>query len=127
MLRSQPGFGTAAELWLRVADPVIEGTTHAETDRAKDTTTHRALTILAVDDDALVLMNTAAMLEDLGHLVIEASSAKQAIEIMEQETIDLIVTDHAMPGMTGLQLVEAIADPWRDLGHYCRVLRLYER
>ena len=38
----------------------------------------RSLVILAVDDDALVLMNTIAMLEDLGHTVFEAASGKEA-------------------------------------------------
>lgn len=68
----------------------------------------KSLKALAVDDDALVLMNTAAMLEDLGQIVVEATSGKQALQILAQEAIDLIVTDHAMPGMTGLQLVEAV-------------------
>ena len=38
--------------------------------------------VLAVDDDPLVLMNTAALLEDLGHSVIEAASGAEAIEIL---------------------------------------------
>lgn len=108
VLRSQPGFGTAIELWLPVADPVIGGIIQAASGSTEDAVAQRELKVLAVDDDALVLMNTAAMLEDLGHLVIEASSAKQAIEIIEQVAIDLVVTDHAMPGMTGLQLVEVV-------------------
>ena len=37
-------------------------------------------TVLAVDDDALVLMNTVMMLEDLGHTVLEANSGQKALE-----------------------------------------------
>ena len=45
------------------------------------------------------------MLEDLGHKVIEAHSAKQALEILDRgDNVDLIMTDHAMPGMTGTEL-----------------------
>ena len=54
-------------------------------------------------------MNTAAMLEDLGHTVFEAASGKQALEILRQEErVDLVITDQAMPHMTGTQLAEAI-------------------
>ena len=72
--------------------------------------------MLAVDDDNLVLTNTVAMLEDLGHQPISASSAKQALEIMRTgQKVDLIFTDHAMPHMTGAQLAAAVAKEWPDL------------
>jgi CheY-like chemotaxis protein len=61
--------------------------------------------VLAVDDDALVLLNTQAMLQDLGHEAIEAYSAKEALTILDREKIDLLLTDHAMPGMTGAELI----------------------
>lgn len=65
--------------------------------------------VLAVDDDGLVLMNTVVMLEDLGHTVFEASSGRQALDILRREkAIDLVITDHAMPQMTGVQLAVAI-------------------
>ena len=54
-------------------------------------------------------MNTAAMLEleDFGHRVLEASSGQQALRILENgERVDLLVTDHAMPGMTGVELAK---------------------
>lgn len=69
----------------------------------------RPLNVLAVDDDGLVLMNTAAMLEDLGHTVFEATSGPQALAILrERNNIDLVITDQAMPAMTGSQLAEEI-------------------
>jgi CheY-like chemotaxis protein len=69
-----------------------------------------------VDDDALVLMNTSAMLEDLGHTVFEASSGKEALEILRREPdVDLVITDQAMPNMTGTQLAEAIRADWPHL------------
>jgi CheY-like chemotaxis protein len=53
------------------------------------------------------------MLEDLGHEVIEASSGAQAIRVLRQgKRIDLVITDHLMPGMTGTQLAEAIRSEW---------------
>jgi CheY-like chemotaxis protein len=50
-------------------------------------------------------MSTREMLEDLGHHVIGASSARHALDILKSEQpIDLMVTDHVMPGMTGIEL-----------------------
>lgn len=61
--------------------------------------------VLLVDDDALISMSTAAMLEDLGHEVIEANSGQNALEILRAgQPVDLMITDFAMPGMNGAQL-----------------------
>ncbi|HEY7229956.1 MAG TPA: PAS domain S-box protein [Pseudolabrys sp.] len=113
ILHSQKNKGTTAELWLPVAttsaDPI--SSVHART-----TTPLRPLRIMAVDDDALVLMNTVAMLEDLGHTVVEAYSGKEALEILRQDDcIDLVVTDQAMPHMTGVELAKAMKDEWPDI------------
>ena len=70
----------------------------------------QSLVILAVDDDVLVQMNTVAMLEDLGHTVVEASNGAQALELVRSRPdIDLIITDQAMPHMTGKDLALAVA------------------
>lgn len=76
----------------------------------------RPLTVLVVDDDSLVLTNMAAMLEDLGHQVFEANSARQALAILRREAaIELVITDQAMPRMTGVQLIAEIKTGWPDL------------
>jgi len=110
MVRSQFGQGTTIELWLPVVDKsamAIE-TAHDSVLKGVEPAT-RPLVVLAVDDDSLVLRSTAAMLEDLGHKVIDVGSGSQALEIIDAGTdIDLIISDQAMPGMTGLQLVDAI-------------------
>ena len=99
-LQSRPGEGATVELWLPEAGPAPDA---AEAEPAE-----HQLVILAVDDDQLVLTNTAALLEDLGHHVIQASSGAEALEALKRyPDLDLIVTDQAMPGMTGAQLKEA--------------------
>ena len=66
--------------------------------------------VLAVDDDDLVLLNTVAMLEDLGHRVIEATSGAEALKEIDSDAgIDLVVSDQIMPEMTGDQLAGAIS------------------
>ena len=114
-LRSRKDEGTTAELWL----PVAEG--QAQADKASKRVGNAAvnqasLVVVAVDDDALVLTNTIAMLEDLGHTGMAASSANQALDILrQQDSVDLVITDYAMPKMTGLQLSAAIKKEWPKL------------
>jgi PAS domain S-box-containing protein len=115
VLRSQKGQGTTAELWLPVAKKTTEAT-EAEAPAQVPAREHRRLIVLVVDDDSLVLTNMAAMLDDLGHEVFEASSAREALAILRRESsIQLVITDQAMPRMTGLQLIEEIKNSWPDL------------
>jgi CheY-like chemotaxis protein len=61
--------------------------------------------VLLVDDEDLVRMSTAAMLVDLGYDVVEASSGEEALQFIMGETPpDLLLTDHLMPGMSGVEL-----------------------
>jgi CheY-like chemotaxis protein len=58
-----------------------------------------------------VLANIAAMLEDLGHKVIAVGSGAKAIEeIDSMPAIDVLITDQAMPAMTGIQLIGAVRE-----------------
>jgi PAS domain S-box-containing protein len=115
VLKSSKGVGTTVELWLPVA---VDGPDHVQQQADTNPLNGRKgpLLILAVDDDALVLLNTAAMLEDLGHTVIEATSGRSALDIVRREdNIDLVITDQAMPHMTGSDLAAAIRAEKPDL------------
>jgi signal transduction histidine kinase/CheY-like chemotaxis protein len=103
-LTSTVGKGTTATLILPVATaaPEAESPAHAT---AK---VNRSAVILFVDDDPLIAMSTMEMLEDLGHKVIGANSGLHALDIIKSEQpIDLMMTDHVMPGMTGIELAAA--------------------
>jgi CheY-like chemotaxis protein len=111
-LHSEKGRGTRAELWLPVAD-AERSSPPGQSELVNEQLRKRKLTVLAVDDDALVLMNTAAMLEELGHTVVEATSATAALETLNADRqVDVVVTDQAMPGMSGLDLARAIQKTW---------------
>jgi CheY-like chemotaxis protein len=113
ILHSQKAKGTTAELWLPVTKASQQPVAPTQALPAKLV---RPITVLAVDDDALVLMNTVAMLEDQGHTVFEAYSGKEALEILRREdSIDLVVTDQAMPKMTGTELAKVIKSEWPDI------------
>jgi signal transduction histidine kinase/CheY-like chemotaxis protein len=103
-LSSTVGKGTTATLVLPVATnlPKMESPMHSA-QKVK-----RSAVILFVDDDPLIAMSTTEMLEDLGHHVIGASSGLHALDIIRSEQpIDLMMTDHVMPGMTGIELAAA--------------------
>ncbi len=69
----------------------------------------RPATILVAEDEALVRMTTATILEQAGYRVMEADGGAEALEVLEREPgIDLLLTDYAMPGMTGLELMRRV-------------------
>jgi PAS domain S-box-containing protein len=115
-LRSRQGEGTTAELWLPIAEGQTPAIGRSERQVNDPVVDQASLVVLAVDDDGLVLTNTVAMLDDLGHAGIAASSGKEALDILRQRgPVDLVITDYAMPHMTGLQLVNAIKQEWPEL------------
>jgi signal transduction histidine kinase len=106
-IRSQRDCGTTIELWL----PVWQGADAAPIDlRPQRQTSQRdGLQVLVVEDDEMVAAGTLAMIEDLGHIAIGANSALAALDILEaNRDIDIVVTDHAMPGMNGTEMAHRI-------------------
>jgi CheY-like chemotaxis protein len=56
-----------------------------------------------------IARSTVALLEDLGHEVVEVHSALEALRLLEGGLpADLLMTDHAMPGMTGMELAREV-------------------
>jgi CheY-like chemotaxis protein len=109
VLNSRLGVGTTIEMWLPLAETSDGAEAKAQLEK-QAMEPKQSLTVLAVDDDHLVLMNTAAMIEELGHTALSANSGKKALDLLSTvPKIDLIITDHAMPKMTGVQLARAVA------------------
>ncbi len=107
-LHSGVGIGTTAEMWLPMTT-APKAMSEDDSDKPAQGASHQtALNILTVDDDELVLNSTAEMLEDMGHRVRTASSAREALDWLEQQRFDLMITDHAMPHMTGAQLITSV-------------------
>jgi PAS domain S-box-containing protein len=107
-IESALGQGTTVHLWLPVTSATAGETAEpAQPPAPAEPEEDRPLSILVVDDDFLVAMNTSAMLEDLGHRVVEVHSGTQALEALDRASdLDLMITDQAMPQMTGLELIE---------------------
>ncbi|WP_205481337.1 ATP-binding protein [Sphingomonas arenae] len=103
-LRSKPGLGTTAFLWLPAVQD--EGVAPMVTLEAPAQAPCDA-TILLVDDDARVRTAAAEELRELGYTVVEAGSAEQALGLVRDGGgFDVLITDQVMPGMTGTELVE---------------------
>jgi PAS domain S-box-containing protein len=116
-ITSAPGAGTTIELWLPQAADAPEAQAPAH-EAAPAPSQDAALqnTALLVDDEEFVRMSTADMLGDLGYRVVEAASAEEALEMISNGgRIDLVVTDHLMPGMTGTELARNVHVSWPDL------------
>ncbi|MGL5838283.1 MAG: ATP-binding protein [Sphingorhabdus sp.] len=116
-ISSSPGMGTTIELWLRQAEDMEAAMPHithiAPTSPRPDS---RGLEILVVDDDPLVAMGTIAMLEDIGHHGIKASSGKEAWNMLQNDNaFDIVITDFAMPGMSGAELAQRIKTRYPNL------------
>lgn len=107
VIRSLVGHGTTVDLYLpATVKPRVE---QRRPDRTAVEQATEPLDILVVDDDPLVLANTAAMLEDMGHSVRLAVSGEDALQQLARDSdVDLVVTDQLMPRMTGSQLCRRI-------------------
>jgi len=106
MLQSALGKGTRATLLLPLKSAVVADQPGQS---AAETSPSPGLNILVVDDDALVLMNTAAMLEEAGHAATASYSGQEALTIIGQsKPFDMLITDQGMPNMTGEQLIQRV-------------------
>jgi len=113
-IASRVGSGTTVELWLPVAEHPAE-VAPASMAPAPAASARRGR-VLLVDDDPLVMSSTSAMLEDLGHSVVQATSAIAALTSLRAGTmVDLVVTDHAMPGLSGAELARMVRQSWPTL------------
>jgi signal transduction histidine kinase/ActR/RegA family two-component response regulator len=115
-IHSEPNAGTVVELWLPRANCAPAALLRAPDAPAQFRSEVRPCKVLIVDDDTLVMTGTAAMISDLGHTPVEAHSAAEALDILESGLkVDVVLTDHAMPIMTGLQLAGCIQEKFPGL------------
>jgi CheY-like chemotaxis protein len=107
-IRSELGSGTIAELWLpRAPDGHKTGIP-----RSKDEPSARSLRklrILLVDDHAEVRSTTSAVLQDIGHEVVEAADGAEALKRLRDGdcNYDVMISDYAMPHLSGTEFVRS--------------------
>ncbi len=109
-IESALGSGTTAELWLPRA-PEGAAREKPAVPAKKRRRTSRKLSILLVDDHAHVRSTTAAVLGDFGHTVVEAADGTDALRVLREDCgFDLLITDYAMPHLSGTDLLRAAQD-----------------
>jgi PAS domain S-box-containing protein len=110
-VQSKVGAGTTAELWLPRAPAAVALEASAASE-ADPVVTLPLMRVLLVDDHEEVRETTAAVLRDLGHDVVEAANGSDALKQLDGRTcdFDLLVTDYAMPLLSGADLLRKMRD-----------------
>jgi len=117
-IESTVGQGTVAQLWLPAAEPHTENKAVAVAREGKpEQIAVGPLKILLVDDHPEVRRTTAALLEEFGHVVIEAQNGTDALAALAEDAgdCDLLISDYAMPHVSGTQLVRVARQRSPDL------------
>ncbi len=112
-IQSRPGLGTNVELWLPRSEEAV--VSPDELPELRTPTIQRGSALL-VDDEDLVRASTADMLVDMGFEVREACSAEEALSLINGGLRpSIVITDHLMPGMTGVDLATAVQNALPDI------------
>ncbi|WP_267382916.1 MULTISPECIES: PAS domain-containing protein, partial [unclassified Sphingomonas] len=107
-IQSRQGVGTNIELWLPISAAILDDGAVAQ---LPATLGKASGVVLLVDDEEVVRASTADMLEELGYEVSLAESGEEALkQVGEGLRPGLLVTDHLMPGMTGVDLIRALRE-----------------
>lgn len=106
-VQSEVGVGTCVQLWLPEASARAERLIPAAALRSSE---RGPLRVMLVDDHPAVRLTTAALLEDLGHSVVHSGDAASALAVIQQDpgALDLLITDFAMPKMSGAELIRQV-------------------
>ncbi len=75
-------------------------------------TTKKFVKILWVEDDSIIRINAGIMLKTIGHTIDTASSGNNALEYLDKNTYDIVITDIGMPEMSGWQLANIIKEKY---------------
>jgi PAS domain S-box-containing protein len=110
-IHSELGKGTRIEIWLPVpeGDDDVPPTQNAESSYA-------AGRVLLVDDESEVLVTLSSFLKGSGFLVRTVPTGDEALAVLAAgEAVDVMVTDYAMPGLDGMELITQVRQMHPDL------------
>ena len=113
---SEPGTGTQISIYLPRYQNKDNLTKEQPETKAQSTDTQEGNeTILVVDDEPALLEISCKMLADHGYQVLKANSGDEALKLLENNTIDLLLTDVIMPKMDGYQLAAIVVKKYPDI------------
>jgi signal transduction histidine kinase len=109
--QSAPGEGTTFRIYLRPAAGAPDAAP-APPDEPSSAPAGGTETILVVDDERGVRALLTQILRNRGYNVIPAGDAKTALEVLDTQAVDLVISDVVMHGMSGTRLVEEVLGRW---------------
>jgi PAS domain S-box-containing protein len=110
---SEPGIGTTFRLFL---PRMTEDVSAVEESSVVPLVHGRGETVLVVEDNAALRRVVMRQLGELGYRVLDAENAAEGLQLMEKESIDLLLTDVVMPGGTdGRELARRARQRWPSL------------
>jgi len=113
---SRPGEGTRVHIEIPVLTDAAPSESETAEPGAHDASKRRTLSILAVDDEGVILdLIVDAFGRDGRHTIDTAGSAREALQKLERRTYDVLLLDLKMPEMDGQQLFQEIRRRWPDL------------
>lgn len=110
-IHSKPDAGTTVRLYL----PVVEAPAREAHKPANEAPPAQSR-ILLVESDSAVCLLAGEVAAERGYQLVNAADPQAALELLERETFDLLIADVSLPGMSGLQLVEAARSRQPGLG-----------
>ncbi|WP_018151892.1 HD domain-containing phosphohydrolase [Leeia oryzae] len=72
-------------------------------------------TILIVDDEVNILSSLRRLIRPLGYQILTAESAAMGLSILEEEPVDLIISDMRMPNMNGAEFLKQVKERWPSI------------
>ncbi|KKW90798.1 histidine kinase [Sphingobium chungbukense] len=107
-IRSEPRAGTDISLWFPITQNAVAP---RPSPKIADIGADLGGIAIIVDDHQLVRRGTAAMLREEGYTVVEVASAQECLARLDEGVQpQILITDHVMPGMTGLDLVRRLTE-----------------
>ena len=108
---------------IRIGDRVAQRFSNTATARSdfdgSSAASHGAMNssphILVVDDDPIICRQLARLYSQRDYRVTIANLAEQALELLEDQDMDLVVTDIRLPGISGIDLAKRIVEQWNDI------------
>ena len=116
-IESEIGAGTRVEIWLPRATSDGEAQLKEDGKATEIVPAPSALRVLLVDDHAGARITTAALLQDLGHEVVEAADGPRMLDLLRAapDHFDLIVSDYAMPLISGAEGIRQAREICADI------------
>jgi PAS domain S-box-containing protein len=115
-VNSEPGCGTQITIYFpryQVFDYMPEGKQESSLLSAVNQTGNE--TILVVDDESALLELSCQILDDHGYHTLQASSGNEALDMLEKQDVDLLLSDVIMPKMNGYQLAEIVTEKYPQI------------